>query len=167
MKKFLSFAIVAVMALAMSSCSSVSYTARNNKVNLHNLTTPKMEAGTRVDFTYRVTATSKARKSLKDAKNEAIYLCIKNQHVDFVVDPIFEIQLKNKFFTREYTATVVGYAGYFTDAAVIVPATPAVREEKPACAAPCYMVTPCCGHHDNKAPKAEEKPAKPAKKAKK
>ena len=62
-----------------------------------------------------MTATSDYQSTRREAAKEAEFLCLQNEKIDVVVDPIFKFQYKPLRASRQWKATVIGYAGKYKD----------------------------------------------------
>lgn len=103
------FSIILLAVLALSSCTTMRYSARTADVQLEPIRTTAVIADVRADFTHRVTATSRRHRKESTAKKEALYRAIVEHNVDVVLDPIYKVTKRSGW----YQAQVNGYPGYF------------------------------------------------------
>lgn len=108
MKQFKLFAIVAAV-VALSSCSTYSYTSRSTAIDRENIDGTSMIVDVRPDFSKRIATESRRCKTIAEAREEAKYLAITNNKCDVIVDPVYKIE-KRSF---KYKAYLVGFAGYY------------------------------------------------------
>jgi hypothetical protein len=111
MKKY-SF-ILLLLGIALSSCSSYQYTARQTNVQRRDINTSEKMAGIDVDYTRQVIATSDFQLTRQSAIQEAEYICIQQSKVDVIVDPIVKIEYNPIRLKKRYKATITGYAGMY------------------------------------------------------
>lgn len=109
MKQIKFFAAVVVAALALSSCSSYSFTSRSTKIEQENITAVGMLVDVRPDFTKRIIAESSKCKTPMQAKEEAKYIAVTSNNCDVIVDPIYKVEKRGRF----YRAYLTGFAGFF------------------------------------------------------
>ena len=102
-----------LLALAMTSCSTYQYTARQTNVNQRSIGATEQMAGLTVNYDREVTATSDYQLTKKDAVSEAEFRCIQESKIDVVVDPMFKIEYKLK---KRFRATIIGFAGSYKEA---------------------------------------------------
>ena len=111
MKK-LSIINFCAVVLALTSCTSYQYTARQTQIVRQDIQTTPTVVDVRPDYNKRITVTSGWNSSKEDAMNECRYLAITENNIDIVVDPIFKIEyISNK--RNGYRATLTGFAGYY------------------------------------------------------
>ena len=109
--------IIPLLVLAaLSSCSSssefsYSYSSRQSGVNRQDIDAINQRVAVVVDYERQVTATSEYQASRKDAIAEAEFLCIQNEKIDVVVDPIYRVECD--LTKKRYKATVIGFAGKY------------------------------------------------------
>lgn len=103
------------MGVALSSCSSFQYTARQTNVQRHAIDTHEQMAGIDVDYNRQVTATSDFQLTRQAAIQEAEYVCIQQSKVDVVVDPIIKVEYNPCKLKMRYRATITGYAGMYKE----------------------------------------------------
>lgn len=113
MKRFI---IPMLLLAALSSCStanksSYSYSARQSEINRQDIDAFNQRVAVVVDYSRRVTATSEFQASRKDAITEAEFLCIQNEKIDVVVDPIYKVECD--LSRNRYKATIIGFAGKY------------------------------------------------------
>ena len=114
MKKVLYSALIMVAALAMNSCTTYQYSARQTSIQTQNILTTPTLVDVKPDYGKRVEVTSSWCKTKEDALNECKYMAILNNKIDVVVDLVYKLECK-KMKMRPYKATLTGYAGYFTN----------------------------------------------------
>lgn len=113
MKKY-SF-ILLLLGIALSSCSTFQYTARQTNVQRSDISTHEQMAGLDVDYSRQVTATSNFQLTRQIAIQEAEYICIQQSKVDVIVDPIIKIEYNPRKSKMRYRATITGYAGMYKE----------------------------------------------------
>lgn len=106
MKKII---IVSIAIACLCSCSTYKYTARQVDVDHQNITAAPTVVDVQVDYTKRITETSRKCKSQVEAMQEAKYFAIVNNNIDIVVDLVYKIEKRGS----KYRATVSGFAGYY------------------------------------------------------
>lgn len=102
-----------LLGAVLSSCTTYQYTARQTEVNLRSMDTKVQRAGLQVDYNRQVTATSNYQITRKDAIAEAEFICIQEQKIDVVVDPIYKIEFNPFKFKKNFRATIIGFAGKY------------------------------------------------------
>lgn len=117
-----------LMALMLTSCSSYQYSARTVGVNRQPVQTKEAAVEVVPDYGRVVTATSDYHITQKDAITEAEYLCIINNKIDVVVDPIMKVEY-TPLQQKKYKATITGYAGTYNKAKVGVDAVSGYSKE--------------------------------------
>lgn len=113
MKKY--YLIVLLIGIAMSSCTTYQYTARQTNVQRRTINTHEQMAGIDVDYTKQVTATSDFQLTRQDAINEAEYTCLQQSKIDVIVDPIVKVEYNPFKIKMRYRATIIGYAGMYKE----------------------------------------------------
>lgn len=103
------------MILMLSNCATVQYTSRQVDVNRSNIASEQQVARLEVDWSHQVTATSDFQSTRREAAKEAEFLCLQNEKIDVVVDPIFKFQYEPLRTSGQWKATVIGYAGKYKD----------------------------------------------------
>lgn len=103
------------MVLMLSSCATVQYTSRQVDVNRSNIASEQQVTQLEVDWNHQVTATSNYQPTRQEAAKEAEFLCLQEENIDVVVDPIFKFQYEPLRTLGRWKATVVGYAGKYRD----------------------------------------------------
>ena len=103
--------LLAVVVL-LSGCAEYkryAYTSRTTPIA--DATIRPQAAGVEVemDFARHVTATSDIHSTRAEAIDNAKYLCLQNNHIDVLVDPIFNVEQ----VSSGYRATVQAYAGMY------------------------------------------------------
>lgn len=119
MKKLL---LPLLMAFVLTGCSTYQYSSRSVGVDNRNVGAKETAAELIVDYNRSVTATSDYQMSKQEAIKEAEYLCITQNNIDVLVDPIFKIEYTPLELKKKYRATVTGYAGTYVIAAAGVDA---------------------------------------------
>jgi hypothetical protein len=115
MKQIKIFAAVAVVALAMSSCTTYMFTSRYNTIEKTNIEQSAMIVDVRPDFNKRIVTESRRLKSPTLAMEEAKYLAIVEHKCDVIVDPIYKVEKHG----GKYKAYLTGFAGYYKNARTI------------------------------------------------
>jgi len=105
-----------LLALAMTSCSTYQYTARQTNVNQRSIGATEQMAGLTVNYDREVTATSDYQLTKKDAVSEAEFRCIQESKIDVVVDPMFKIEYNPFKLKKRFRATIIGFAGSYKEA---------------------------------------------------
>ncbi|HSI90553.1 MAG TPA: hypothetical protein VK927_05515, partial [Adhaeribacter sp.] len=108
---FLSSILVATLA----SCSTTNYTYRSNDINTSNVIASDVVVDLKVDLEKKIETTSNKQKTVELAKTEAYYKALKENKVDVVVDPIFEITTTDKFliFGGKNVVKLTGFGAYY------------------------------------------------------
>lgn len=109
MKQIKFFAAVVVAALALSSCTTYSYTSRSTTVVRENIDGTAMIVDVRPDFNKHIATESRRCKTPNEAREEAKYLAITNNKCDVIVDPVYKIEQRG----MKFKAYLVGFAGYY------------------------------------------------------
>lgn len=78
--------ILLLVVMALSSCSTYQYTARQTNVQRRDICTHEQMAGIDVNYGKQVTATSDFQLTRQDAIQEAEYICIQQSKIDVIVD---------------------------------------------------------------------------------
>ena len=107
--------ILLLLGIALSSCSTYQYTARQTNVHRRAIDTHEQMAGIDVDYSRQVTATSDFQLTRQDAINEAEYICLQQSKIDVIVDPIVKIEYNPFKVKMRYRATITGYAGMYKE----------------------------------------------------
>ena len=113
MKKIL-FALCAG-ALVLTGCSTYQYSARQASINRQDIQATPSVVDVRSDFNKRIEVTSAWQVTKDDAMSECRYMAITENKIDVVVDPIFKIEYRPMKLTKKYKATLIGFAGYYTN----------------------------------------------------
>jgi hypothetical protein len=113
MKKFI-FALCAG-ALVLTGCSTYQYSARQAAINRQDIQATPSVVDVRADFTKRIEVTSGWHAIKDDAMNECRYMAITQNKIDLVVDPIFKIEYRPMAISNKFKATLIGFAGYYTN----------------------------------------------------
>lgn len=100
------------LMLILMSCSTKSYTYRDAQLSNKNVLATQTVVDTKIDFSKKIVSTSSSRKTQKDAVEEAHYLAIQQNNVDFIVDPIIEIT-SDSF--NNHVAKITGWGGVFVN----------------------------------------------------
>lgn len=108
------FAMLTVVSF-LTSCTVYQYTARQTDIRDRDIDGTDQRAGIKVDYNKRVTAISDYQITRADAINEAEFLCIQNERIDVVVDPIYKIEYNPLKIKRKYKATIIGFAGMYEE----------------------------------------------------
>ena len=115
--------LLPIMAIAMlTGCSTYQYSSRYVDINRAPIGTKQTAAEVVVDYNRTVTATSDYQLTKNDAIKEAEHLCIVNNGIDVIVDPIFKVEYAPFELQKRYKAIVTGYAGKYAPAAAGVDA---------------------------------------------
>ena len=111
------FGILAMLTMVsfLTSCTVYQYTGRQTDIRNRGIDGTEQRAGIKVDYSKRVTATSNYQITRSDAINEAEFLCIQNEKIDVVVDPIIKIEYNPLKLKKQYKATIMGYAGMYEE----------------------------------------------------
>lgn len=107
MKNIIISFVVALMAL--SSCSTYQYTARQVSVEKQNIMVTPTIVDVQVDYSKRINGVSRPCKTKQEAIEEARYMAITNNKIDIVVDPIIKVDYR----MERYQVTLTGFAGYY------------------------------------------------------
>lgn len=107
MKKVIVILLASVACLC--SCSTYKYTSRQVAVENHDIVASPTVVDVAVDYTKRVTETSRKCGSAMEAMQEAKYKAIVNNDIDIIVDMIYKTEKRG----GKYRVTVTGYAGYY------------------------------------------------------
>lgn len=99
-------------AIAMSSCSSYSYTSRSESIERKDINGTAMIVDVRPDFNKRIMSESRRCKSIDEAREEAKYEALMSNKCDVIVDPIYKIEKRS----GKYKAYLTGFAGYYENA---------------------------------------------------
>lgn len=105
--------ILLLVVIALSSCSTYQYTARQTNVQRRDIHTHEQMAGIDVNYEKQVTATSDFQLTRQDAIREAEYICIQQSKIDVIVDPIIKVEYNPFRIKTRYRATITGYAGTY------------------------------------------------------
>ena len=106
--------IIPVLAAVwlMSGCAQFkqyAYTSRTTPISGTSIMPQTSGVEVELDFARHVTATSEVLPTEAEAIAHAKYLCLQNNHIDVLVDPIFHVEK----MASGYRATVQGYAGMY------------------------------------------------------
>ena len=112
MKQITYFAAVLFAAIAMSSCSSYSYTSRSESIDRKDINGTAMVVDVRPDFSKRIMTESRRCKTIMEAREEAKYLALTTNNCDVIVDPIYKIEKRS----GKYKAYLTGFAGFYQNA---------------------------------------------------
>ena len=111
MKK-LNFFLLLLGVVALSRCTAYQYSARQTNVARRSINTYEQMASIDVDYSKQVTATSNFHQTKKTAIHEAEFLCLQENNIDVIVDPIYKVK-RRPLGIRKYQAVVVGFAGMY------------------------------------------------------
>lgn len=111
------FGILAMLTMVsfLTSCTVYQYTGRQTDIRNRGIDGTEQRAGIKVDYNKRVTATSNYQITRADAINEAEFLCIQEQKIDVVVDPVFKIEYNPLKMKKKFKATIIGFAGMYEE----------------------------------------------------
>lgn len=111
------FGILAMLTMVsfLTSCTVYQYTGRQTDIRNRGIDGTEQRAGIKVDYNKRVTATSNYQITRSDAINEAEFLCIQEQKIDVVVDPVFKIEYNPLKMKKKFKATIIGFAGLYEE----------------------------------------------------
>lgn len=115
MKRFYFLSLI-LLSMFLASCTTYQYSARQTSINPREMDTKVQRAGLKVDYNRKVTATSNYQLTRKDAIAEAEFMCIQDEKIDVVVDPILKIEFNPFKFKKNYRATIIGFAGVYEHA---------------------------------------------------
>lgn len=104
-----------LLSLFLASCTTYQYTARQTEIHNRSMDTKVQRAAIKVDFDRQVTATSNYQITRKDAIAEAEFMCIRDEKIDVVVDPIYKIEFNPFKAKKNYRATIIGFAGSYEE----------------------------------------------------
>lgn len=104
-----------LLCVSMASCTTYQFTARQTEINRRQMDTKVQRAALKIDYNHKVTATSNYQLTRKDAIAEAEFMCIQEEKIDVVVDPIYKIEFNPFKFKKNYRATIVGFAGKYEE----------------------------------------------------
>ncbi len=104
-----------LLSMFLVSCTTYQYTGRQTNIRNRSIDGTEQRAGIKVDYNKRVTATSNYQLTRSDAINEAEFLCIQNEKIDVVVDPIIKIEYNPLKLKKQYKATIIGFAGKYEE----------------------------------------------------
>ena len=113
----LKFIIPIFVIILLSSCNAYKYSSRVvNTQTVNNTQITPSAVDVRIDFAKKIIATSNLAYSEEDAKQNAYYNAVKNNDIDILVSPVYEIYFESATPGGKCRAKVTGYAGYFTNA---------------------------------------------------
>ena len=101
--------IILAAAVCLCSCSTYKYSAREVFVDRQNIITAPTVVDVDVDYTKRITETSRKCKTQSEAMQEAKYKAITGNDIDILVDMVYKVEKKG----GKYSVTVTGFAGYY------------------------------------------------------
>ena len=104
-----------LLSMFLASCTTYQYTARQTEIHNRSMDTKVQRAAIKVDFDRQVTATSNYQITRKDAIAEAEFMCIRDEKIDVVVDPIYKIEFNPFKAKKNYRATIIGFAGSYEE----------------------------------------------------
>ncbi|MBR4704545.1 MAG: hypothetical protein IKP02_02960 [Paludibacteraceae bacterium] len=114
MKTILKSSLMAV-ALVLSSCSTYQYTARQTNINRQDINMAPTVVDVKPDYAKRIEVTSGWCNTKEEAMNECKYMAITTQKIDVVVDPIYKLEFRKGKLSKNFKATLTGFAGYYTN----------------------------------------------------
>jgi hypothetical protein len=105
------------IVLIISSCSSTSYTYRENYIDSNPIIATDVVVDLKVDFDNKIESVSGSRKTLEQAKAEAYYKAIAQNKIDVVVDPIFETTTESGFLFvgDKYSVKLMGFGAHYVN----------------------------------------------------
>jgi hypothetical protein len=118
MKKIL-YLLTLPFVIFLDSCQvnknlHYDYYIRTAEIGANSITQTPVVCDLNVDFTKRITASSRAhtgKDRAEKARDEAYFNALVNNNVDVIVSPIYQIEQTDK----EATAIVYGFAGVYTN----------------------------------------------------
>lgn len=116
MKNMKIFAAVVIAALALSSCTTYSYTTRSTAIQRQDLQGTAMVVDVRPDFSKRIVTESKRCKTPQEAREEARYLAVTENKCDVIVDPVYKVEKR----IGKYKAYLTGFAGFYQNARTFI-----------------------------------------------
>ncbi len=108
------FAMLTVVSF-LTSCTVYQYTGRQTDIRNRGIDGTEQRAGIKVNYNKRVTATSNYQITRADAIREAEFLCIQDEKIDVVVDPIVKIEYHPLKMKKKFKATIIGFAGLYEE----------------------------------------------------
>ncbi|MBE6251254.1 MAG: hypothetical protein E7111_06310 [Bacteroidales bacterium] len=109
MKRIIIMSMAALVCLC--SCSTYQYSTRQVAINNQNITAAPTVVDVKVDYTKRISETSRKCKSQAEAMQEAKYNAIVKNNIDVLVDMIYKVENVG----RKYIVTITGFAGYYVN----------------------------------------------------
>src|SRR6187402_619985 len=108
MKKVLLYLLI---VLIISSCSSTSYTYRENYIDSNPIIATDVVVDLEVNFNNKIESVSGSRKTLEQAKAEAYFKAIAKNNIDVLVDPIYETTTESGFLFigEKYSVKLIGF----------------------------------------------------------
>jgi len=108
--------ILSVVLLFLSACSTYKYTSRVAETQTgNNISITPSVTDVKIDFSKKITAVSDIQKGQEAARQNAYYKAIKDNSIDILVSPIYEMEIISNGSAGKCKATVTGYAGYFAN----------------------------------------------------
>lgn len=104
-----------LLGVLFSSCTSYQYTSRHTDIHRRSIEPKEQRASIQVNYDKKVTAVSGFQPTLKGALAEAEFMCIEQEKIDVVVDPVYRIEFHPCRLKKKYRATVIGFAGKYKD----------------------------------------------------
>ncbi|MBN2890759.1 MAG: hypothetical protein JXL97_02740 [Bacteroidales bacterium] len=105
-----------LVIITLSACSTYNYSSRVTNIPSGSsiVVTPTI-VDIDVDYSKKIIVTSNKHNSEKSAVQEAYYRSIKENNIDILIDPIYEVETTSKilFLGGKSRATVTGFAGYY------------------------------------------------------
>lgn len=101
--------ILATIAILLGSCSSMQYTSRQVNVAKQDIIASPTIVDIRVDYSKRITVTSRLHKTIQESIQEARYEALIQGNADVIVDPVFKVEHQG----FRYKVSLTGFAGYY------------------------------------------------------
>ncbi len=101
--------ILLAAIICLSSCSTYKYSARSVSVDNRNIIASPTVVDVDVDYSRRITETSRRCRTQSEAIQEAQYKAITGNQIDILVDMICKVEKRG----GRFTATVTGFAGHY------------------------------------------------------
>lgn len=116
MKKNYYLLLAGLVALVMSSCSTYSYTSRTVHVDRQPVGQMDNYVNLDIDYNRQLTATSNFQSTRNAAIEEAYRMAIMDNHIDVLVDPIYEVRFDWWRVKNRFKAVVNGFAATYREA---------------------------------------------------
>lgn len=108
--------ILTIVLLFLSACSTYKYTSRVAETQTgNNISITPSVTDVKIDFSKKITAISDIQQGQEAAKQNAYYKAVKDNSIDILVSPIYEMEIISNGSAGKCKATVYGYAGYFAN----------------------------------------------------